>query len=141
MKTTLPGERGNTSLEKAMWEPVMFHAVHDKYSWLNDNKPGNVFLGRKKPDIILTDENNEVVVALGYDMKTMIAPIIPLNARKNMNITIVENELPAKELFNNVKTGKPYSLLIIWRLQIHNAEGGVKFDLGAAGRRRILRCG
>jgi type III secretory pathway component EscV len=60
----------------------MFLDILDKYiiPWLETEKIKNLFSKKNKPDVIIKNDNN-YIIALRYDKKYMIAPIISFKGR------------------------------------------------------------
>lgn len=96
----------------------MLHHILDKYifSWLDNSKLRHIFSDNNKPDIILTNKS-DVAVALKYNSKSMIAPIILekgrntyaqklINIGKNSNIPIVDDKELVNELYSTLKSGQ-----------------------------------
>jgi len=96
----------------------LFQKILDKYifSWVETSKLKNIFSEKNKPDIILTDKNN-LAVALKYDRKSMIAPVIMekgkntyaqklVSSGSSNNIPIVEDKELVNNLFSSLKTGQ-----------------------------------
>ena len=95
----------------------MFYDVLNKHvhSWIEDGKLNYIFSNRKKPDFILTDKSG-IALALKYDFKTMIAPIILekgknsyaqkiINMSNNRNIPVIEDKELAYDLYSSLRTG------------------------------------
>ena len=96
----------------------MFDYILNRYiiSWVENGKIRYFFSEKKKPDIILTDRK-DIVVLLKYDKETMVAPIVLdkgrneyakkiINTGTNKNVPIVENTELANDLYSTLKPGQ-----------------------------------